>query len=98
MSYEHCDRHDEDATNGCPKCEAISVVAEARDRVAETLKICVDTFNTGARLSTGMHLLLKEAHLLQTVLVLTYLRGKRSVAGYSEWEAHVTAVLRGELE
>lgn len=22
MSYEHCDRHDEDATNGCVKCEA----------------------------------------------------------------------------
>lgn len=23
MSYEHCDQHDQDATNGCPECEAV---------------------------------------------------------------------------
>lgn len=23
MSYEHCDQHDQDATNGCPECEEI---------------------------------------------------------------------------
>ena len=27
MSYEHCDKHDEDATNGCPDC-AIEDVRE----------------------------------------------------------------------
>jgi len=28
MSYEHCERHDQDATNGCPGCEA-----ETRERL-----------------------------------------------------------------
>lgn len=37
MSYEHCDKHDEDATNGCKECM----------REAETLAI-LDAFDEWA--------------------------------------------------
>lgn len=31
MSYEHCEQHDEDATNGCPRCKAASAYEDAAD-------------------------------------------------------------------
>lgn len=37
MSYEHCEKHDLDATNGCPKCGAEELVEEAFEVAAELL-------------------------------------------------------------
>jgi hypothetical protein len=33
MSYEYCEIHDSDATNGCPTCMEIDAEAEAREAV-----------------------------------------------------------------
>jgi len=38
MSYEHCDIHDCDATNGCPTCTALAFAAEARDAIEPALE------------------------------------------------------------
>jgi hypothetical protein len=41
MSYEHCDKHDCDATNGCPACEQAPPTHENQTRI--TIELTLET-------------------------------------------------------
>lgn len=97
MSYEHCDAHDMDATNGCPKCEAIDRVAEARENVAELAKEYA-RFTECLRLPGERRVAADDQDLMKS-LVLAYLRGTTARGmQFNDWEEYVSDVLEGRLK
>lgn len=45
MSYEHCDIHDQDATNGCLKCEQERIDGLTDVAILEEVELLLDTLS-----------------------------------------------------
>lgn len=47
VSYEHCDTHDKDATNGCPDCESEDTESRAEEIAKELVKTASEYVSEG---------------------------------------------------